>query len=177
MAFSTWYARPVIHPAIAKPRGGRGAPKTTCCGQCRDRDFCRDDANCCLECHFHYEEILAFPFIPAEGQQILREQHRWLAANGFPPDVVEVHAQYEMEWFRPFCPPEIIMQLDEDHAEYGEGRLQSRDAPLVVAPQPALYAPAPPPVQDNWMGQRATLGIAHGYIGRTALAATGFRTG
>ncbi len=168
--------------APAQGYGAPVAPKTTCCGPCKDKNFCRDDANCCLECHFHYEEVLAFPYIPPEAREILRQQHRWLVTNGFPHDVLEAHAEYEMQWFRPFCPPEIVAQIDADHAEYGEGRLHSRDFDPTVVPAPApLIYPAPVVGQQSEWAQRgsvnrATLGVAHGYVGRTALGASGYRT-
>lgn len=133
------------------------AKHTTCCGPCEDLGFCRDNANCCLECHFGYEEKLAFPYLPEEGRQILREQHAWLAAHGYPPDEVSVHAEYEMEWFRAYNVPQcVIEQIEADHAEHARGRLLSRDvdvANTVGAPAPIAGASslAPIPVAGRWV--------------------------
>ena len=119
---------------------------TTCCEPCREQNFCREDANCCLECHFSYEEQLAFLYIPEEGRQILREQHAWLIANGFPHEELEAHAQYEMECVRPYCPPEIVAQIEADHVEYKNGHLHSRDArsaPTTPMPMEPLAVSCP----------------------------------
>ena len=105
------------------------APKPPCCGQCQEKlQSCSTDVACCLECHFAYEEKYAFPYLPPSGRHILRRQHKWLQSMGFPHDAVEEHAQYEMMWFRKYCPPEICDQIEADHVEYGEGGLESREA-------------------------------------------------
>jgi hypothetical protein len=105
------------------------APKPPCCQKCQDvRQSCRTDAACCLECHFSYEEKYALPYLPAAAQHRLRREHKQLLAEGLPPHKIHEHAEREMEWFRTYCPPEIVAQIDFDHQEYGEGRLISRDA-------------------------------------------------
>ncbi len=150
--------RTIGQPAPAYAMAAAPAPAgplTTCCGPCQDLGFCRDDANCCLECHFGYEEQLAFPYLPEEGRRILHDQHRWLMANGFPHEELEAHAEYEMLWFRASgCPPEIIAQIEHDHAEYGEGRLHSREIGVFAPEPPTIIRPslAPIPVAGRWVG-------------------------
>ena len=90
--------------------------------------FCRTERNCCLECHFSYEEEIAFPHIPVEWQQALRAQHEDLQARGFPPDDVAAHARLEERVFRAFCPAHVCELIERDHEAHGHGQLVSRNA-------------------------------------------------
>ncbi len=138
---------------------GPEAPATTCCGPCKDLDFCREDTNCCLECHFAYEEELAFPYLPPHVQAAIRQQHAWLIANNFPHEAVEAHAEFEMRWIRPNCPSEIVAQIDDDHDEYGEGNLFSRETRIIQLEEHAPIAVptsslAPISVAGRWVYPR-----------------------
>lgn len=99
----------------------------TCCPPCEEKDLCTTTKNCCLECHFTYEEQNAMPHLPPELQQQLIAEHQWLVANNFPPEQMAIHSQQEMEWFRQYVPPAIVAQIDRDHHYYEHGQLPSRD--------------------------------------------------
>lgn len=111
------------------PTATAAVPETTCCTPCEDKGFCREDTNCCLECHFSYEVAKAFPYLPLTVQRELQEQHVWLAANDYPTEELEAHAEYEMQFFRRFCPPDVVAQIDADHREISRGQMPSSDDP------------------------------------------------
>lgn len=99
-----------------------------CCEPCRQRGVCSTERTCCVECHFDLEEEKALPYLPYHLQVRLREEHRWLLANGAPRACVVAHAKREMEWFRKYCPDWIVAVLDKDHQFYERGELPRRVA-------------------------------------------------
>lgn len=103
------------------------APKPPCCGACKDKQkSCRVDMACCLECHFSYEEKHCFPYLPPSARHIIKQEHRRLKKLGYPDREVAIHAEDEMRYFRAYCPPDLVAQIDRDHAGHGEGILHSR---------------------------------------------------
>lgn len=65
--------------------------------------------------HFDWEEKHCLPLLPKSLQRRLKLEHDVLRAKGFPREEVLLHAEMEMGWFRRFCPPEIIEQIERDH--------------------------------------------------------------
>jgi hypothetical protein len=110
--------------------------RPSCCEPCKVLGSCRPQRNCCLECHFGYEETLALPHLPPVWQERVRDEHVWLEANGFPAAEVAAHALWEEEVFRRFCPTEICEILERDHLAHGHGHLVSRVRPNLVLPSP-----------------------------------------
>lgn len=99
----------------------------TCCGKCDEKGLCRPSSNCCIECHFSFEEDLALPYLPHHLQQQLIHEHQWIVARGFPRREVLEHAAREMVWFRQYVPEEIVAQIERDHCYYDHGMLPSRE--------------------------------------------------
>lgn len=97
-----------------------------CCDPCRGMSLCESDRSCCLECHFGFEEEAAFPYLPMQWQQRLRQEHAWLVANRFPPDQVAAHAAWEDAVFRRHCPAWLCDLFERDHKAHQNGRLISR---------------------------------------------------
>lgn len=119
-----------------------------CCEPCEDIGTCRTDANCCLECHFSYEEQIALPYLPAHLQRRLQGEHAHLMRNGFPSDAVQAHAEREMAWFRRYCPPEVVALVEHDHDLYEQGKLHTRSNALAVRQNPRVAgALVPPPTR------------------------------
>ena len=96
-----------------------------CCEPCETLQLCAPERNCCLECHFAYEEVLAMPFLPPHLQQRLRREHAWLEANHFPKQAVAAHAAWEEAVFRQYC-PWVSDIVERDHVAHGDGALVSR---------------------------------------------------
>ena len=94
-----------------------------CCQPCADAGSCATDRTCCVQCHFSMEEEQAMPYLPYHLQRQLLHEHRWLIAHGLPKAQVVAHAQREMEWFRRYCPPALVAQIDNDHGFYERGEL------------------------------------------------------
>jgi hypothetical protein len=84
--------------------------------------------NCCLECHFGYEESLALPYLPQHLQIRLVAEHMALERAGFPDAAVKAHAAWEEEAFRIYCPLAIRRIIERDHEAHGHGALVSRTA-------------------------------------------------
>ena len=101
--------------------------RPVCCQPCDALGFCQTKANCCLECHFTYEEELAAPYLPLHLRNQLRAQHEYLIAIRLPHDEVQKHAAWEEQVFRMYCPPEVCAQIERDHDLHGQGQLYSRD--------------------------------------------------
>ena len=89
--------------------------------------MCTSERNCCVECHFSYEEELALPYLPVPLRARLLDEHRRLEAMGFPDDEVAAHARWEEPVFRLYCPPEVCEQIEDDHVAHGHGKLVSRE--------------------------------------------------
>lgn len=100
--------------------------RPSCCEPCQGLGTCRPERNCCLECHFAFEESEALRFLPFADQIRLRSEHVWLEANGFPPQAVAAHAEWEEAVFRAHCPSWLCDLLERDHQAHGHGRLRSR---------------------------------------------------
>lgn len=101
--------------------------KPPCCGSCKTKlKSCRIDVACCLECHFAYEEKHCFPHLPASARHILKQEHRRLKKAGYPHAQVAAHSEQEMRYFRAYCPPDLVAQIDRDHQEHDAGTLHSR---------------------------------------------------
>lgn len=101
--------------------------RPVCCEPCHDLEFCSPRSNCCLECHFSYEEELAAPYLPPHLRRQLHAQHQYLIAIGMPDDEVRKHAEWEEPIFRKYCPPEVCEQIESDHRKHGQGKLYKRD--------------------------------------------------
>ena len=97
-----------------------------CCEPCQGLGYCRPQRNCCLECHFGYEEAVAMRYLPLPLQDRLWREHRWLERNHFPPEQVAAHARWEEAVFRAHCPAWICELLERDHEAHGHGQLVSR---------------------------------------------------
>jgi hypothetical protein len=126
-----------------------------CCEPCDAAQMCCEDHSCCVECHFAFEEIHAFPHLPTHLAEQIRQEHNALHAAGYPKAEVLAHAEREMEIFRKYCPPDVLQQLDDDHAAYeagtlglqpGQERTMNRQAVAVGALNlnPPNCPPAPP---------------------------------
>lgn len=102
------------------------AMRPACCEPCQGLGYCRPQRNCCLECHFAFEESYALPHLPPAWQERLRREHAWLEANGFPPEAVAAHAEWEEAAFRAFCPAWLCELFESDHKAHGHGQLHSR---------------------------------------------------
>ena len=109
-----------------------------CCDPCEDKGLCSKGRNCCLECHFSFEEELALPFLPLYLQARLKWEHEQLEALGFPPDKVMAHGMWEEYVFSLYCPPEICQRIKEDHAAFDNGTLISRQDTRRPNPDPGL---------------------------------------
>ena len=102
-------------------------PKPPCCGPCRtDMQSCRVDVACCTNCHFSWEERHCFPHLPASARHILQTEHKRLKEAGYPRLDVLAHSAHEMMYFRAYCPPDLVAQVERDHQEYEAGNLHSR---------------------------------------------------
>lgn len=118
-----------VHGA-AKAGIGHARPVTpACCGTCQDKaQSCNTKYACCLQCHFSFEEKHLLPYLPLDLQDLIRAQHQWLILHGFPPEWMDHHSRQEEEWYRQYCPPELVAQVEEDHDAYDEGRILDREA-------------------------------------------------
>lgn len=70
---------------------------------------------CCVSCHFDFEEYEVLPYLPAVLRTRILREHNDLRAKGYPPDEVEEHARWEMDFVRKYCPAEITLQVERDH--------------------------------------------------------------
>lgn len=102
--------------------------RPVCCEPCQVQRFCRPQRNCCLECHFSYEERLALPFLPRHWQVRLVAEHMALERDGFPEADVKAHAAWEEEVFRLYVPASVRQIIERDHVAHGHGSLVSRSA-------------------------------------------------
>lgn len=104
------------------------------------RGLCTAERNCCLECHFSYEEELVLPYLPPPLRARLLDEHVRLTAMGFPEDAVTAHARWEEVVFRAYEVPEsVINQIEADHEKHGSGALVSR----ATVPIPRRMNPDP----------------------------------
>jgi hypothetical protein len=117
--------------------------RPVCCEPCEVLRLCRPQRNCCLECHFSYEEQIAFPYLPPDIQRSLSLEHNMLQANGFPTAAVEAHAKREEEIFRRYCPKRVCDMIERDHEAHGHGQLVSREqvAQTLTQGSSAPYSP------------------------------------
>lgn len=97
-----------------------------CCEPCELLRYCRDDRNCCIECHFTYEEALALPYLPRDLQQRIVDEHAALERLGFPERLVILHAKWEEKVFRRYCPADVCELIEQDHEAHGRGQLPAR---------------------------------------------------
>lgn len=98
-----------------------------CCEPCRQQmQSCSTDVACCLQCHFSWEEANCGPYLPGHILTILREEHRRLAAAGFPPQDMARHSKWEEAIYRQYCPVAVVAQVQADHEAWESGRLRSR---------------------------------------------------
>lgn len=123
-----------------------------CCEPCEDIGTCRTDANCCLECHFSYEEQIALPYLPAHLQRRLVDEHQRLMRNGLPSDAVKAHSERELAWFRRYCPPEIVALVEHDHDLYEKGELHTRSNALTILQNPRVAGALIPPPSRRLQG-------------------------
>ena len=100
---------------------------TVCCEPCQKLGVCQPKHNCCLECHFSFEEEVALPHLPPPIQALILQEHREIAAGGFQAEAVERHAAWEEAIFRLYVPPDICALIERDHQAHGHGDLHSRD--------------------------------------------------
>ena len=84
---------------------------------------------CCIQCHFHYEELAAFPYIPIGWRLRLRAEHwklkRLMRRNKrrgdpLPMAAILAHAAEEMEVYRRHVPEDILARIEEDHDNVAE---------------------------------------------------------
>lgn len=93
---------------------------------CSGQDVCAIDRNCCLECHFAWEERIVAPYLPLHFRARLLQEHEWLRENGFPQPQIGIHAAWEDAAFVAYLPAEVYALLRADHAAHERGALRSR---------------------------------------------------
>jgi len=116
-----------------------------CCEPCDIERMCCDDHSCCIECHCTFEEQYALPYLPHEVAVKIAQEHQELQRQGWPADKLKAHSEWEDEWFRRYCPPEIMSQISHDHAAYGMGKLKPQ--PEIMQPRVDVGAQRRAPIQ------------------------------
>lgn len=106
-----------------------------CCGPCDIQSMCCEEHSCCIDCHCTFEEQVALPYLPREIAQRIVSEHQRMQAQGWPSEQLIAHSKWEDQWFRRYCPPEVIAQIDHDHRAYERG---------LLAPQPQMAMGATP---------------------------------
>lgn len=76
-----------------------------------------DETDCCHGCHFDFEEDEAFRYLPPLVARYLKQEHDWLRREGFPHHATKIHAAREMKYYHRFVPPDIVRQIEADHAK------------------------------------------------------------
>ena len=116
--------------------------RPVCCDPCEVRELCDAHRNCCLSCHFSYEEELVLPFLPVPLRARLVEEHRRIAAMGYPEDAMKAHARWEEQVFVAYEVPEAVRkQISDDHEAHTAGQLvdfQSVPLPRRMNPDPGI---------------------------------------
>jgi hypothetical protein len=72
------------------------------------------------------EERELLPYLPAQAQAAIRQEHQELRARGFPHAGVTEHSHREIRLYRHYCPGELVAQVEADHQAHASDEIRSR---------------------------------------------------
>jgi hypothetical protein len=70
----------------------------------------------CVRCHFEMEEAIVLPYLKWWERWQLLWAHARLCERDYPPREMLAHAEWEMPMFRRRCPPDVVAELEAQHA-------------------------------------------------------------
>lgn len=79
----------------------------------------RQPSDCCVECHFEWEEEHAFPFLPPGARRLIEAEHRRLLRTKDCEETIR-HSQREVAIFRRYVPAPILSRILDDHGALDE---------------------------------------------------------